>query len=102
MLDDVKTYLKEDIVIGVLIFLFLFAGVFGAVNWHDYVVPQVPSRAFLERDNSYQARLSAYEMKVERVGKEAVIPHMWAVPLCVVGFAGAVFFATILVRRYAY
>lgn len=100
MLDDVKTYLKEDIVIGVLIFTFLFAGVFGAVNWNNHMVPQVPQRAVFERENSYQNRMSAYEDDKERVGKDAVIPRVWAIPLCVIGLAGAAFFTVVLVSRH--
>ncbi len=99
MLDDVKTYLKEDIVIGVLIFVFLFAGVFGAVNWNNHIMPQVPQRAIFEKENSYQARMSAYELECERVGKDAVISRMWAIPLCVIGLMGTAFFGMILVHR---
>ncbi len=97
MLDDVKAAISESVVVGFVGFVFLFAGVFGAVNWNSYCRPHPPEQGWREPAESYAVKMQAYEDKVQRVGMDALIPWVWAVPLTIVGLSGAATCACIII-----
>jgi len=100
MLDEVKKLAREDVVIVGLMFAFLFVGVFGAANWNSHISPHVPVMGMGERQETYDAKVRMYEQEVQNVGKDAVIPRVWAIPMTLVGMIGAAWMCGIMVHRY--
>ncbi len=97
MLNDIKAAISESVVVGFVGFVFLFAGVFGAVNWNSHCRPQVPEMGYREAAEQYAIKVQAYEDKVQRIGADALIPWVWAVPLTIVGLSGAAVCACVII-----
>lgn len=88
MLDELKRLWEEEIFRAVVMLVFLFVGVFGAVNWHNHVHPDVPTKSALMSQETYDQKVADYQRRVERVGQDAVISRMWAIPIAIFGFGG--------------
>ena len=104
-MTDLKRFLNEGWVLATLLLVCFGGGVFGAVNWNDYVDPSVPERGsdpyrgITEPQETYDLRVAEYHRKVEEVGKSALIPFPLAVTLCLTSFFGvAVFLFALLIR----
>lgn len=87
-MDDLKSYFRDDLVLGVLAFVCLFGGIFGAVNWNGHIPPRVPHTTPLMRQEQIDAAFETYRRELESTGRDTVIPWVWCPPMTVVGFAG--------------
>jgi hypothetical protein len=96
---ELKSYLNEKWVLTALMLIGFGAGVFGAVNWSDYVYPTIPP-SLGEPQQAYDLRLAAYNRKLDEVGKSALVPFPVAVTLCLTGFFSAAVFLFVLLLRY--
>jgi hypothetical protein len=97
---ELKSYLSETWVLLALLVVCFGTGVFGAVNWNDYVYPNVPQKNVVERDEAYDLRVAAYNRKLDEVGKSALVPFPVAVTLCLTGFFGAAVLLFVLIDRH--
>ena len=93
-MGEVKRCLSEGWVLASLFLGCFAAGVFGAVNWSDYVYPEVPDRGrddhrgVTEPQETFDLRVAEYNRKLDEVGKSAVITFPTAVTVCLTGFLG--------------
>jgi hypothetical protein len=98
-MNESRCCLNENWVLAVLLMLGFGAGVFGGVNWSDYVYPEVPQHEPGEREEIFNLRVEEYRLKVEEVGKSALIPYPIAVTVCFTGFFSAgVFLFALMIR----
>jgi hypothetical protein len=102
---ELKKFLNEGWVLATLLLVCFGAGVFGAVNWNDFVYPDVPERevdpyrGIIDPQETYDLRVAEYQRKVDEVGKLAIIPFPLAATLCLTGFFGVAVVLFVLITR---
>lgn len=100
---DLPEFLRRnaiDIFVSAVLLASVFVAGFGATNWNSYCEPTPPAKTELVSEQTWEQRVATHNRKVERVGKDAVVPLPWAVALTFTGGVGAALAAIVFAYRY--
>lgn len=86
---NVTDFLKTTPGMLTLAAMFLAAGIFGAVNWHCSLTPDVPMVAVNATPETLQMTRDRYDAEVEFRRQNVMVPLAISVPLTFVGIIAA-------------
>lgn len=98
-MDSIRDYFLDDICLAVVGLALFFGGLVGAVSWNDHLYPHVPVVTPRMTQQQVDAVFEKYSREVERVGQAAVVSFVWAVPMTITGFLGAVICLGVVAHR---